>query len=182
MITITGDYSIYPSHLLHHQTTGASTLPRSEGVGSRLPPMPSCRLQSRSKSTESVYTILIKLPSSDSSADEPLMTPSILMIEDASLFPANEKGSLFPSNNEKTYTSAGMRSNIFSIQYLQYNSICNIQYFFNSIFSIQYIYRYEIVPAKHLAARSERGFRLLRSLWKYDHQPSFRLLPQSCRS
>ncbi|KAK7071710.1 Muscarinic acetylcholine receptor M5, partial [Halocaridina rubra] len=71
-------------HHHHHHHHGASaTLPRAEstlGVGGRSQ-MVGGRLQARSHSSDSVYTILIRLPH-DPSQDGPLHPPSILMIEE----------------------------------------------------------------------------------------------------
>ncbi|XP_047491599.1 muscarinic acetylcholine receptor DM1-like isoform X2 [Penaeus chinensis] len=69
-------------HHHHHHHHGASTLPRAEstlGVGARA--QVGGRLQARSHSSDSVYTILIRLPH-DPSQDGPLHPPSILMIEE----------------------------------------------------------------------------------------------------
>ncbi|ROT70907.1 hypothetical protein C7M84_010781 [Penaeus vannamei] len=69
-------------HHHHHHHHGASTLPRAEstlGVGARS--QVGGRLQARSHSSDSVYTILIRLPH-DPSQDGPLHPPSILMIEE----------------------------------------------------------------------------------------------------
>nr|XP_045588608.1 muscarinic acetylcholine receptor DM1-like [Procambarus clarkii] len=70
----------------HHHHHGASaTLPRAEsslGVGaSGRNQLVGGRLQARSHSSDSVYTILIRLPH-DPSQDGPLNPPSILMIEE----------------------------------------------------------------------------------------------------
>lgn len=86
-------------HHLHHQTTGASTLPRTEGAGSRL--VSGGRLQARSHSSDSVYTILIRLPH-EPSPDGPLHPPTILMIE--------EEAAAAAASQESSYPSAGMRS------------------------------------------------------------------------
>ncbi|KAK3858948.1 hypothetical protein Pcinc_034895 [Petrolisthes cinctipes] len=71
-----------PHH--HHHHGASATLPRAEsslGVGGRGGAMVGGRLQARSHSSDSVYTILIRLPH-DPSQDGPLHPPSILMIEE----------------------------------------------------------------------------------------------------
>ncbi|KAG7176333.1 Muscarinic acetylcholine receptor DM1-like 1 [Homarus americanus] len=75
-----------PDHHHHHHHHGTSaTLPRAEstlGVGAAgRNQMVGGRLQARSHSSDSVYTILIRLPH-DPSQDGPLNPPSILMIEE----------------------------------------------------------------------------------------------------
>lgn len=85
-------------HHLHHQSTGASTLPRTEGAGSRL--VSGGRLQARSHSSDSVYTILIRLPH-EPSPDGPLHPPTILMIE--------EEAAAAAASHEPPFPSAGIR-------------------------------------------------------------------------
>ena len=92
---------LYHHHHLHHHhhPTGASTLPRTEGAGNRL--VSGGRLQARSHSSDSVYTILIRLPH-EPSPDGPLHQPTILMIE--------EEAAAANAAQEPSYPSAGMRS------------------------------------------------------------------------
>lgn len=66
-------------HHHHHHSTGASTLPRTEGSSSRM--TGGGKLQARSHSSDSVYTILIRLPH-EPTPDGPLHQPTILMIEE----------------------------------------------------------------------------------------------------
>ncbi|XP_071546186.1 muscarinic acetylcholine receptor DM1 isoform X2 [Panulirus ornatus] len=71
-------------HHHHHQHGTSATLPRAEstlGVGAGRNQMGGGRLQARSHSSDSVYTILIRLPH-EPSQDGPLHPPSILMIEE----------------------------------------------------------------------------------------------------
>ncbi|XP_064112330.1 muscarinic acetylcholine receptor DM1-like isoform X1 [Macrobrachium nipponense] len=71
-------------HHHHHHHGTSATLPRAEstlGVGGGRGGMVGGRLQARSHSSDSVYTILIRLPH-DPSQDGPLHPPSILMIEE----------------------------------------------------------------------------------------------------
>ncbi|XP_069947872.1 muscarinic acetylcholine receptor DM1 isoform X2 [Cherax quadricarinatus] len=72
-------------HTYHHHHGTSATLPRAEstlGVGAAgRNQMLGGRLQARSHSSDSVYTILIRLPH-DPSQDGPLNPPSILMIEE----------------------------------------------------------------------------------------------------
>lgn len=71
---------------LHYQHQASSTLPRAEssvglGVRSGISATLGGRLHARSYSSDSVYTILIRLPH-DPTPDGPLHPPSILMIEE----------------------------------------------------------------------------------------------------
>ncbi|KAA0195537.1 hypothetical protein HAZT_HAZT011163 [Hyalella azteca] len=95
-------------HHLHHHTSGSSTLPRTEGPGSRMVSGSSGgggsgRLQARSHSSDSVYTILIRLPH-EPSPDGPLHQPTILMIEEEAAAAAAAGGGY-----EGGYLSSGAR-------------------------------------------------------------------------
>ena len=78
-----GEKSDHQAHHHNVHSHGSSTLPRAEsaGVGGLNKGLTAGRLHARSHSSDSVYTILIRLPH-DPSPDGPLHPPSILMIEE----------------------------------------------------------------------------------------------------
>ena len=94
-------HQVQHSHPVHQRSSGSSTLPRAEGPGSRIS-AGGGRLQGRSLSTDSVYTILIKLPH-EPSPDCSLATPTILMIEEETTASSGPNDSSYPASGIRSY-------------------------------------------------------------------------------